>query len=207
MVDSNGNTLSTLFPKIGDDHGSRSIRSRKRNGVFTSNEETSDDISGAISVSQDEDISSASAHIDEDAMTLLNDRVIAEESINDTNVSSVSFNHLIMLLKMKILELGLSQKGVASVFGLISALENKHSPNKLPKSSRRHAQLGDEIERLLRGIGEHLSKDDRRRNIGKVLEEDRHPWGALRRKTDEVRLIQDGPLAPKILMRVWDDRS
>jgi hypothetical protein len=218
VIDSNGDTVSTFSPKLGRDDGLLSLRNKKRKCIFT------DTLDGAIIDELHGDISSTYADVGENVKgssgnetSLGNEtpsgnetsrnEVTSDEPANETNVSSFSFNQIVIELEHKIRALGLPKKEATAIFALVSSLQNKYSPDKQSKSNRCHPHPGKEIEDLLRGLSENPTDDERKRNMGKTLEEDRHPWGALRKEHDEFKLVQDSPPAPKILMRVWDDRS
>jgi hypothetical protein len=118
-----------------------------------------------------------------------------------------------MILKIKIAGLSLSTEDKKAILNLINTLEDKHfnRNNTGIKSTRPHPTPGVEIEQLLYGRDEHSKQQPKRKQgMGVVTEEDRHGW--IKSKTAVLHNISDtvdapAPPAPKIYMRVWDDKS
>jgi hypothetical protein len=125
-----------------------------------------------------------------------------------------SFSEVAESLKKLICKSNLPREGESAILNLIAVLEMK--PNLKPpkievvKSDRPHPKPGKEIEQLLRGHDKKRGRLEMERGTEEVIEEDRHPWITSKKNGQGAAFVQGGlpaTVAPKILMRVWDDRS
>jgi hypothetical protein len=210
LIESDDDTISPLSRNSGTGDGLL-LASRRRKRVFESEKEASNGIDEARIDGQTANISSEYLRMDEDTKDLDDDEATSDDLPEGTDFPSMSFKQVALILEEKIRDLGLPKEGklgTTAILAAISFLQSKHSPKKVVKSNRPHPQPGDEIKWLLRGLGKDPGDRQKRRNMEKVLEEDRHPWNASKkRKSDEAVLVQDSPPAPNIYMRVWDDKS
>lgn len=231
MIDGDDDTISPLSSNLDNDNGLLSLGHRKRKRVFELDEEAGNEFNEARIEGQVANISFENLLMDEgtnnldgdDATSGVHSTIAAvgiipslsnQKSDDDlpkgSDLLDMSFSQVVKILKAQICDPGLpreGQLGMAAILATISTLEIKHSPKKVVKSTRPHPQPGDEIKWLVRGLGKDPDYNERGRNMAEVLEEDRHPWNISRKKSDEIVLVQDSSPAPKIYMRIWDDKS
>jgi hypothetical protein len=151
---------------------------------------------------------------------------IIEKANDPQGMRWMSHSGVAEMLKELVRKSKLPKKEESAILDMIAVLEKK--PNlkplkgKVVKSDRPHPKPGREIEQLLRGEDkkrgrleieagtEDVKGEDIEEREKYLLEEDRHPWVASKKNGPESSSVQGGPpatTAPKILMRVWDDRS
>jgi hypothetical protein len=125
-----------------------------------------------------------------------------------------SFSEVAEILRGMIRKENLSKKRELAILAIIDNLEKK--PNLKPQkikvvmSNRPHPMPGKEIEQLLRGPEKNMSKLKVEGDADGVMEEDRHPWIASKKASEEAVSVNSSTPAttvPKMLLRVWDDKS
>jgi len=230
LIDIDDDTI--LSPWNSNTSGGLLLGSRKRKREFTSNDRIHfDDDAIKIEKKEDEDVvvfneystisgkdDTANGFVCEkshSAATLLaTSKFLQHETEDDPQeMRWKSFSEVAEILKELIHKSNLPKEGKSDILDLIAVLEKK--PNLKPpkvevaKSERLHPKPGKEIEQLLRGHDKKRAELEER-DSKEPAEEDRHPW--IRSKGNSPwQLSVEGGLpamaTPKILMRVWDDRS